>query len=340
MLFKFDFKLFVLCYFLLIFDFKLSEENRIYSKNRNKTNVLRNGKNFENIRVIPLKLVNVTYIKENKFNGSAEEEREVVGKDSQKARPVNECQCGKVKKRRIVNGTPAPIEDYPWTVQIVFSNNDEQFCGGSIINEKYVLTAAHCTDGLTSEEVYIRYAYTGPDTIGRKMNIEKFIVHELYTKDKIMYFDIALLRMQGEFIYDSKVQPVCLGRNREITNEEGVILGWGTIYIFGPKSENLLMATVNITNHRDCRKVSEYKVQELHANVLCGIAPNKDACHNDSGGPFVWFNDMVASYFLVGIVSWGTGCADSRYPGVYTNVAAYWKWILSKTGDAIYCTPQ
>ncbi|KAJ2947597.1 hypothetical protein O0L34_g17395 [Tuta absoluta] len=274
------------------------------------------------------------------------------------------CQCGIARtRRRIVGGYETKKLEFPWMAVLMY--NGRFYCGGSLINDLYVLTAAHCTSGFRKERITVRFlehdrsSANDTKTVDRK--VEAIIRHLRYnpgTYDN----DIALLKLDQRVDLSSAlkksalrdgeeggeggsteeddvgVRPVCLASpGLSYSNFSGVVTGWGTTEEGGSVANTLQEVYVPIISNADCRKTG-YK-QRITDNMLCAgeAEGGRDACQGDSGGPLHILNATTQQYQEVGVVSWGEGCARPDRPGVYTRVNRYMTWLKSNTRDACYC---
>ncbi|XP_045136079.1 serine protease 30-like [Portunus trituberculatus] len=258
---------------------------------------------------------------------------------------IGSCQCGVVNSARIVGGEEVdPPNNYPWHVGIKFLGNSNYWCGGSIINDQYVLTAAHCVDDITSIEGLVvgvadhNMASTDEDIpdVTRLVAVQEIIVHPDYNSATIDS-DIALLRLSETLdVYQGdQIRPVCLPADDSSTyaGEMATATGWGTLESGGSQSSVLQEVTMPILEPSCPGMPSSY----ITENMLCaGLEEGgKDTCQGDSGGPLV--QNYFSKYVQVGITSWGFGCADAGSPGVYTRVSKFLDWICANTADATYC---
>jgi secreted trypsin-like serine protease len=256
----------------------------------------------------------------------------------------------------IVGGTPAPDGKYPWQVRL-YSNKDDQigFCGGSIISDRWILTAAHCL--LDSESVVVGYG-NNDRTKTTKIDSEKIIVHPGYIAGEKT--DVALVKLKKP-IPDAKPIPfVDPGQDKNLApaGAKVTVTGWGAIWDFqafqnavdvmaGRRtvSERKLLSDeelqaplklhevdIEVIDPAECKAV--YQSLQVPAftvgdTEICatGLAGGKDSCFGDSGGPLVVAADNARGYAQVGIVSWGPQCGNPLYPGVYTRVSSFSKWI-------------
>nr|XP_045606116.1 uncharacterized protein LOC123763169 [Procambarus clarkii] len=239
------------------------------------------------------------------------------------------CRCGLRLTSKIVGGQPTDINQFPWMGAIVTASTGFTFCGGSVINDRYMLTAGHCVNGRQPSDLMVRLGETTRSGgQGILIPVQEVILHPKYTSSAVTHFDIALVKLSHPIEFSERVLPVCLssGKNK-YSNEQAIVSGWGRNQFGGSVSEGLQEVSVRVLSTKDCRRNSEYMDTEVHNRVLCAAAEGKDACQGDSGGPLVHLNGD--QYTQIGIVSWGIGCADNKYPGIYTRISAFNKWILS-----------
>ena len=239
---------------------------------------------------------------------------------------------------RIVGGQEATPGEWPWQVALVQSGGDTylgQFCGGSLIAADWVLTAAHCVDNDAPGDIDVVagiHDLTAPETGFRRVGLDEIIVHPGWsnsTKDN----DIALLRLAspiaeragggGELpIRYATLPPAAIGALAGATT---TVTGWGNRLPGGSDyPPRLHEVEVQVIANAAC--ASAYS--NLTDNMLCaGVdGGGKDSCQGDSGGPLVYNNS--GEWQQVGIVSFGIGCAEADYPGVYARVSRYIDWII------------
>ncbi len=228
---------------------------------------------------------------------------------------------------KIVGGADADIEDYPWQVAILTSSN-QQFCGGSIISERWILTAAHCV-GVFSN-IKVRAGVTNKTQTGQTITVQTEIPHPFYQSITNYNNDIALLYLSAPLdLSGDKAQAVPIltqALAAEGFADEGVmsvITGWGALSWGGPGTDILQAAQVPITHN-----IGSYSPAMITPDMLLAGYPEggTDACQGDSGGPLV-VPDGEGGYLLAGITSWGEGCAWAGYPGVYARVSYFEDWI-------------
>ncbi|KAJ3650330.1 hypothetical protein Zmor_022025 [Zophobas morio] len=249
------------------------------------------------------------------------------------------CTCGLTyKNKRIVGGIETLINQYPWMTALTYNNRF--YCGASVINNRYLITAAHCVNGFAKERLaavfldHDRSNYFESQVFTRR--ISKVYRHRYYGSGGSYNNDIALLKVDKELNITGLLKPVCLPpTGKSFTGHKGIAIGWGTTKPHGQVSTVLREVEVPILSNIDCRRTGYGN--KITDNMLCaGYSYGmKDSCQGDSGGPLHVVNGT--SHYVVGVVSWGEGCAEPNFPGVYTRVNRYISWIKSNTRDACYC---
>ncbi|KAK4293236.1 hypothetical protein Pmani_034048 [Petrolisthes manimaculis] len=248
------------------------------------------------------------------------------------------CRCGqKGGSGRIVGGVQATVNEYPWQAALMYSNS--QFCGGSLINDRYVLTAAHCTEDLTASDISVNLAEfnlaqtSETDLVSR--SVSSIIQHSGYNPSTLVN-DIALLKLSSPVTVRSDLLPVCMPPPRPLYNGwTATVTGWGTTSSGGSAPNTLREVNVPVLSNKACQNTG-YGSSAIFPTMLCAGRTGRDSCQGDSGGPLV-VRDGGGNYDQIGVVSWGYGCGDNGYPGVYTRVNSYLDWIKANTEDGVYC---
>jgi trypsin len=227
--------------------------------------------------------------------------------------------------RRIVGGERTDIKQHPWQVALNVKIDGETYlCGGSIIAQRWVLTAAHCF-GPAHEmgDVRAKAGVTDYEATGMWLQIERVVVHDHYNR-KTQENDIALIKLKsppaGRVIPPAPASMIVpVGQNLEVT-------GWGATAEDGATSKVLIKAIVPLVTTSDCNSPSAYNGRIKNGMLCAGHKDGAiDSCQGDSGGPLVW--RTPDGPVLVGVVSWGDGCARKLKYGIYTQVSAYSDWI-------------
>jgi secreted trypsin-like serine protease len=249
---------------------------------------------------------------------------------------------------QIVGGNLAGPAEYPWQVALVNAGMSNpwsgQFCGGSLIDPRWVVTAAHCVvDGggairlPASLDVVlgINNLSDGPTagSLGQRLDVAQVIVHSAYTPSA-EDFDIALLRLANPATLNATVDTIGLiSPGNSLLAAPGVtatVTGWGATSEGDDGSNALLEVQVPIVSNETCNAPASYNGQ-ITDNMLCAgfAAGGKDSCQGDSGGPLI-VPDGQGGFLLAGIVSWGEGCARQNKYGVYTRVSQFESWVNAR----------
>lgn len=221
---------------------------------------------------------------------------------------------------RIVGGHDTTIEDHPHQVSLQ-SVYGSHFCGGSIINEDTVVTAAHCVSGRTPSSLKIRLGSTHHHQNGDVVEVRALKMHEQYNPYTFTN-DVAVIKLSHPVRESSKVKFIKLAKITPLSGAKAQVTGWGAQSQGSPNlPETLQEVDVSILRWKKCGSDNYEYGQQVQKSMVCAYADYKDACQGDSGGP------LVSGNRLVGIVSWGYGCAQPGYPGVYSDVPVTRDWI-------------
>ncbi|XP_026844986.1 lectizyme [Drosophila persimilis] len=235
---------------------------------------------------------------------------------------------------RIINGHEAQAGEAPYIVSLQTSSH---FCAGSIINENWVLTAAHCLIYNSYQVVAAAHARSSKeDTQVRQVTSGDHIVHENYDGG-VGPYDIGLIYVATPFDLNAvsrdgsaPVASIALPPKKLEGSTDGTLYGWGRDNS-GALPEKLQKLDVDIIDYVQCKAALPSNSKVAESNVCTYTAGTTDgACNGDSGGPLI-SRSSDGSAYLVGIVSWGyTPCASTKYPSVYTSTADYDAWIAEK----------
>nr|XP_027218648.1 transmembrane protease serine 9-like [Penaeus vannamei] len=244
--------------------------------------------------------------------------------------------CGLVNRAtRIVGGVETEVNEYPWMVSLVNGGGLYHFCGGAIISDEWVVTAATALWACPTQtgccmETTICTSQVMPQLWHLTLLSLQIKVHPGYDSNTLDN-DIALLKLADpiEFPDDNRIAPVCLPTAGEMyADVDATITGWGAQQQGGSTSAVLFEVTVPTMTNAVCD--TKYSGQ-ITANMICAGIPEggKDSCQGDSGGPMIV--EENGKWKLVGVVSWGYGCAQPNKPGVYARVTRYLSWISEST---------
>ncbi|XP_020666248.3 serine protease 27 [Pogona vitticeps] len=260
--------------------------------------------------------------------------------------------CGRpVNSARIVGGQSALPRSWPWQVSILQLRS--VICGGSLIDSEWVLSAAHCFYGDTNAYKYtlVFGAYQLSNISGSEVfaNVRKIVIHSGYNGVPDSSGDIALLQLQSPVNFTSDILPICLPEPSEefFGNKNCWVTGWGRVGEDAPLEYPRTLQELNIPLiYRDmCNlyfnsvPVAGLSKNPVKRDMFCAgrMTGGIDSCQGDSGGPLVCKVD--GRWIQAGVVSWGVGCARPFFPGVYTSVPYYAKWIESVKAGGLQNAP-
>ncbi|XP_050672343.1 trypsin-1-like isoform X4 [Leptidea sinapis] len=235
---------------------------------------------------------------------------------------------------KIVGGHNTTVSKLPYQVLVVVKDTQGRYlCGGSILNEEYILTAGHCVYLIKNATVRAGITDdTEPEKDNPYIPAKRFAYHPLYDPNNSDY-DVGFLQLSQKLNLDGwkrKAVHLVQAGSKVPVGAKVTASGWGTTTENGTLSNILNEVEVNVVSPIECRKV--YGKDEITQRMICAGVPEggKDACQGDSGGPLVYSSTKKQ----VGIVSIGIGCARPGVPGVYTNLAnpGIRSWIKKHTG--------
>ncbi|XP_066909169.1 trypsin-1 [Halyomorpha halys] len=257
------------------------------------------------------------------------------------------CVCGvSGRNQRIVGGTRAVAHEFPWIATL--SYNGTFYCGASLITPRHLLTAAHCLYGKSAKHIQVGLGdhNRNQDEKGelKKLRVSRAAMHPEFSISKIRN-DIGIVELEAPVgVQGPTIRTVCLPTNHgmEYSGLDGVVAGWGRDKEQGAVATILRKVTLPLISREDCANKFGYCSNKILDTNFCAGLPKgaKDACQGDSGGPLHLNASGAGSHMeLIGIVSWGRGCARPNYPGVYTRVDKYTSWINQQIGSECLCRP-
>jgi len=268
------------------------------------------------------------------------------------------CKCGikgtKQTHFRIMGGKTTDVNEYPWQVSfsLLEKNHYEgHLCGGSLINDQWILSAAHCFEDYPRNIPRIWRVVLGDHDLSRTYDAEHvdfrishIINHPNYDTHNIN-FDFALVRLEKKVSFSSHIRPICLPKNDRYTYEgkAAIASGWGrmnnTYQIY---STTLREVNLKVLSNKDCVIKFKHQPHEITEQMLCAFGNGvKDTCDADSGGPLITRigRGKRSHYELIGVSSYvgSVRCADKELPGVFARVSKQLKWISKNTKGSRTC---
>lgn len=253
--------------------------------------------------------------------------------------------CGRPRASgRIVSGQDARLGQWPW--QVSLREQTAHVCGGSLIAEDWVLTAAHCFNQDQSFYTVLLgtiSSYPEDSDPGEVRAVARIIKHPSYSSEEHTSGDIALVQLASPISFNDYMLPVCLPKPGDPLDPGTMcwVTGWGNT---GTNQQlqppfTLQELEVPLIDAQTCdnyyRENSVSTGPVILEGMLCAgfEEGGKDACNGDSGGPLVC--DINGVWIQAGVVSWGSDCAVPKRPGVYTNVSVYISWIQDTISNSV-----
>ncbi len=265
------------------------------------------------------------------------------GVNTNVAPPDNQtCYCGVSRHRnRIVGGSVVNVNEYPWQAALVNPNGNTPYCGGSLIHRRFVLTASHCVHGKSPGDLQVLLGEhdvsteTESETI--RVPVAAIIRREDYDINTVEN-DFAILELARpvHLGLNKHVTPVCLPTTPSAEGDAVVATGWGTTAENGEVSNELRQVDLAVLSDSSCAGAYGHEFHTTSTFCAGFLEGGKDACQGDSGGPLVRKDDQDV-FELVGLTSWGKGCARKGQPGVYADVNYAMDWILTHIGGQVDC---
>lgn len=271
--------------------------------------------------------------------------------------------CGVSTQDKILGGTIADLGEFPWMALMEYTHprGSGFYCGGALINNRYIVTAAHCVKGndlpktwsLTGARLgehdlnnktdcVTEFTYTYCSDPPKDYRVEEIIAHEEYDpSDPNQYHDIALIRLATKVTFTEFIKPICLPSSVNFLTKDYsggtkmTVAGWGKTETRSESNVKLKL-DVPVKTIAECSPVYTKAKITLGPSQLCaGGTKGRDSCRGDSGGPLMHLafsnNTHSVNWYLSGVVSFGPSpCGLENWPGVYTKMSRYVEWIVSK----------
>lgn len=233
---------------------------------------------------------------------------------------------------RVVNGQDASPHSWPW--QISLRVRGGHICGGSLIRDDWIVTAAHCVYRNPNPSGYTvvvgGHRRTGSTSVQQTLKVKTLHKHSGFTMQNLKH-DVAVLQLERPVKLSDKVNTICLPDKDADLNSKCYITGWGRISGGGPAADILQQAKLPLVSHTDCRKKYGSVDRNAHLCAGEGRAAASGGCNGDSGGPLAC--EMGGKWYLHGAVSFGRRNCPTTHFTVFARITSYKSWILNKIGE-------
>ncbi|QSQ21112.1 DUF1986 domain-containing protein [Pyxidicoccus parkwayensis] len=233
----------------------------------------------------------------------------------------------------IIGGNAADVGEYPWQAQLSIPGYSH-WCGGSLIDNDWVLTAAHCVDGISAGSFTVRlglHQRSAPDSYVQTRGVRRVVRHPNF--NGLLENDVALLELASPVTFTPRVQPIALRATDAAVGATARVSGWGNTYPQSGASDVLMETLLPVQDTATCNNAGTLPLTVRDSMVCAGfVNGTSGGCHGDSGGPLVVESGRFSGgWEQIGVVSWGVGGTCSSYT-VFARVSRFVPWIRGYTG--------
>jgi len=238
--------------------------------------------------------------------------------------------------KRIVGGAIAGFGEFPWQVSLRQWRSVTYLhkCGAALVNENWIITAAHCVENAQPDQVLLRFGEYDLERVDEpypflERKVQIIATHPQFDPRTFEY-DLALLRVSEPVPFRPNMIPICIpDSDYDFIGDTGFVSGWGRLYEDGPLPSVMQKVPVPVVTNSECEVMYRNAgyIEDIPKIFICAgyEGGKRDSCEGDSGGPLVIQHQ--GRWRLAGVISWGIGCALPNQPGVYTRISAFREWV-------------
>lgn len=234
----------------------------------------------------------------------------------------------------VIGGNAALLGEWPWQAQI--TNGGSPWCGGSLLSDEWILTAAHCVDGVSAGSLTVRVGLINRTVPGPQVQTRSVLSYQIHPDwdAAALENDVALIRLSSPVTFDQYVQPIDIAEAPATVGSTAYVTGWGWTVGGGSASNLLMEAALPVVDTATCEAAGTLSLPVTDAMLCAGyVAGTKGGCHGDSGGPLVVpGNGFSNGWKQIGVVSWGVGYSCSSYT-VFARLSELAGWVNGVVGD-------
>lgn len=239
---------------------------------------------------------------------------------------------------RIIGGVEATPGAWPMIISLKYQGSHR--CGGAVLTNTKILTAAHCVDGVSAGQLQVwsgAHNQQVQEPTQQRIAAASFVMHPEWNSASING-DVAVITLSSSLSFDARTQPHCIPTQGRVPSGAAMNIGWGLTSNGGSVSPVLRQVEIDILERATCQSIYQF-INPITMGMVCArkAGVNAGSCNGDSGSPLLC--GTAGNRFICGVVSWGIGgnCGNPNYPSVFANPAHYSTWIVQQAPGTQTC---